>query len=149
MKLTFELVDRVKQDCLPNVGWHHANHWGPNREQKVKWEYLLSDRIGTLDFTAFRLRHGIQLIPLSPLGPQSNNLYKKSLSIYTTIYFIYLITICHKGSWEFCVMVHICIYVYVAIHVSKEKLLGFHQFLQRIFIMKKGLKHTNIERTVL
>jgi len=44
-----------------------------------------------------------------------------------------------------CVVVHICIHVYVAIHVSEEKLLGFHQFLQRIFIMKK-FKYVQIYR---
>lgn len=36
---------------------------------------------------------------LSPLGPQPIP-YKKT-TIYPSIYFIYLITICYKGSWEF------------------------------------------------
>lgn len=147
MKLTFELVDRVKQIAFPNVGWHHANHWGPKWRTKGKvrifafwqnWDIrllLLSD----LDM-GYNLYHCLHLVPSQFL---TKNHYLSNHLFYLSYYYML-----QRFLRILCVMVHICIYVYVAIHVSKEKLLGFHQFLQRIFIMKK-FKHTNIERTVL
>lgn len=117
MKLTFELVDRVKQIAFPNVGWHHANHWGPKWRTKGKvrifafwqnWDIrllLLSD----LDM-GYNLYHCLHLVPSQFLTKNHYLFIQPSILSILLLYATKVLEnfVCNGPYMHLCICSHTC-----------------------------------------